>query len=87
MVEFLYNNVLNSSTQQTPFYVNHGLHPKFDIRGVCNIMNPVARDWTMWLANIQAQLVSKLEKAQIWYKDNVDVLHKDQPNFKVGDQI
>jgi hypothetical protein len=27
--------------QQTPFFANHGLHPKFDIQGVNNVMNHV----------------------------------------------
>jgi hypothetical protein len=33
MVKFAYNNTLiHSSTQQTPLFANHGLHPKFDIQ-------------------------------------------------------
>jgi hypothetical protein len=30
LVEFVYNNIIHSSTQQTPLFANHGLHPKFD---------------------------------------------------------
>jgi hypothetical protein len=29
---------------QTPFFANHGLHPKFDIQGVNNVVNPAAKD-------------------------------------------
>ncbi len=78
---------MHSVTQQTPFFANHGLHPKFDIQSVNNVMNLVVKDWVMWLANIRTQLVSNLEKARRWYKENVDEHHKKQPNFKVGDQI
>jgi hypothetical protein len=48
--------------QQTPFFANHGLHPKFDIQGVNNVVNPVIEDRTTWLANIWAQLVFNLEE-------------------------
>jgi hypothetical protein len=34
MVVFAYNNTMHSSTQQTHFFTNHDLHPKFDIQGV-----------------------------------------------------
>jgi hypothetical protein len=44
MVEFAYNNTMHSSTYQTPFFANHGLHPKFDIQGVRKIMNLVTKD-------------------------------------------
>jgi hypothetical protein len=40
MEKFAYKNTMHSSTQQTPFFVNHGLHPKFDIQGVQKILNP-----------------------------------------------
>jgi hypothetical protein len=44
MVEFAYN-IIYFSTQQTPLFANHGLHPKFDIQGVNNIVsNLVAKD-------------------------------------------
>ncbi len=54
VVEFDYNNIMHSSTQQTPFFANHGLHPKFDNQGVNKFMNLVAEDRAMWLANVWA---------------------------------
>jgi hypothetical protein len=41
-------------------------------------MNLVVEDQAMWLANIQAQLVSNLKETQRRYKKNVDVHCKDQ---------
>jgi hypothetical protein len=41
----------------------------------------------MWLTDVQTQLVSNLEKTQRRYKENVDEHWKEQPNFKVGDQV
>jgi hypothetical protein len=39
--------------------------------------NSVAKDQATWLTNIQAQLVSNLEKAQRRYKKNVDKHRKN----------
>jgi hypothetical protein len=63
------------------------LHPKFDIQGVNKIVNPTIENWIMWLANIRTQLVSSLEKTQRWYKEDVNEHRKEQPSFKVGDQV
>jgi hypothetical protein len=62
MVKFAYHNTMHSSTQQTFFFANHGLHPKFDIRNVHKVVNPITKDQTMWLANVQTQLVSNFKK-------------------------
>jgi exosome complex RNA-binding protein Rrp4 len=57
------------------------------ILGVNNVVNLIVEDQVMWLVDIQAQLISNLEEAQRRYKENVDEHCKDQPNFKVGDQV
>jgi hypothetical protein len=41
----------------------------------------------MWLANISTQLVFILERMQRQYKKNADEHHKEQPSFKVDDQV
>jgi hypothetical protein len=38
--------------QQTPFFANHGLHPKFDIQGVSNVVNLAVKDRVAWLVDI-----------------------------------
>jgi hypothetical protein len=69
---FSYNNTMHLTTQQTPLFANHGLHPMFDIQGVNNVMNHVAKDQVAWLANIWTQLVSNLEEVRRWYKETID---------------
>ncbi len=49
--------------------------------------NLVAKDRAMWLAHVRTQLVSNLEKMQRQYKENVDEHWKEQPSFKVEDQV
>ncbi len=87
MAEFAYNNILHSSTQQTHLFANHGLHTKFDILGVHKVVNPTTKDRAMWLMDIQAQLVSNLEKVQRQHKKNVNEHRKEQPSFKVEDWV
>ncbi len=53
---------MHSSTQQTFFFVYHGLHPKFDIEGVNKIMNLVVKDQAMWLAMFEFNLYLTLNK-------------------------
>jgi hypothetical protein len=87
MAKFAYNNIVHSLTQQTPFFANHSLHPKFDIQGVHKVMNPIVEDQAMWLVDVRVQFVLNLEEAQMHYKENVDQRRKEQPNFKVRDRI
>ncbi len=77
MEEFFYNNTMHSPMQQTLFFANHGLYPKFDIQGINNVVNPTIEDQAMWLLNIWTQLVSNLEEAQRQYRENVNEHYKD----------
>jgi hypothetical protein len=52
MAEIVYKNIFHSLTQQTPFFANHGLHPKFDIQGMHKIVNLTIKDQTMWLVDV-----------------------------------
>jgi len=50
---------MHSSTWQTLFFANHGLHPKFDIQGMHKVVNLIVEDQTMWLIDVRAQLVDE----------------------------
>jgi hypothetical protein len=69
MVEFVYNNIVHSLTQQTSFFANHGLHHKFNIQGVHKIVNLTIKDQAMWLVDVRAQLVCNLEEVRTQYKE------------------
>ncbi len=43
MDEFIYKT-MHLAMQQIPFFANHGLHLKFDIQSVNNVMNLIAKD-------------------------------------------
>ncbi len=87
MAKFAYNNIVHSSTQQIVFFANHGLRPRLDTQGVHNVVNPIIRDRTLWLTNVQAQLVFNFEEALKHYKEFFNEHWKKQPNFKVMDYV
>jgi hypothetical protein len=41
----------------------------------------------MWLTDVRAQLLFNLEETQRRYKENANEHCKEQPNFKVEDQV
>ncbi len=53
---------MHLSTQQTHFFTNHGLHPKFDIQGVHKVVNLITKDRTIWFVDVQVQLVFNFGK-------------------------
>ncbi len=55
---------MHLAMQQTPFFANHYLHPKFGIQGINNVMNPTNEDQVAWLVDNRTQLVSNLKEAQ-----------------------
>jgi gluconate kinase len=63
---------MHSSTQQTLYFTNRGLHPKFDIQVVHKIVNAIVEDRAMWLTDVQTQLISNFEKTQRQYKENAN---------------
>ncbi len=51
------------------------------------IVNPTIEDQAMWLVDVQIQFVFNLKKTQRQYKENVNEHRKEQPDFKVRDQV
>ena len=52
LAEFAYNNTLQGSTQQTPFFANYGHHPRFDQFNLNISENPAATDLATRLSDI-----------------------------------
>jgi hypothetical protein len=50
-------------------------------------VNPTIEDQAMWLVDVQIQFVFNLKKTQRQYKENVNEHRKEQPDFKVRDQV
>ena len=63
LTEFVYNNTIQDSTKQTPFFVNYGHHPRFDQFQLSTSKNPAAQDLATRLLEIQKDMKIELLEA------------------------
>ena len=87
LVEFSFNNSINSSTQQTPFFANLGYHPNFDVNITERTTNPSTTDLATRLDIIQSELCAELAHSNEYMAKYYDCHHIPQPNFKIGDYV
>lgn len=87
LAEFSFNNHVNTSTQQTPFYANLGYHPDFKIKLTERTTNPVATDLANRLQEIHKELHLELEQANEYMTKYYNHRHLDTPDFKLGDYV
>jgi hypothetical protein len=87
LTEFSYNNILHSSTKQTPFFSNYGHHPRAYSFQVKDVGSPVAEGLASYLTAIHDELAFQLYEAQDRYKDYADRNRKIHPNFHIGDHV
>jgi hypothetical protein len=64
LAKFAYNNTIQASTQQTPFFANSGYHPKFDQFDFNNVGNLAAEDLATRMTRIHTEMETKLLEAQ-----------------------
>ena len=76
LAEFAYNNTIQDSTKQTPFFANYGYHPRFDQLQLSTSKNPAAEDLATRLLEIQKDIKIKLLEAQERQKRNADKSRK-----------
>jgi hypothetical protein len=81
MVEFAYNNSIQASTVQTPFFLNHGRHPFTPLSSVvpARSVNPSASEWVEGLQTALSNAKSNLASAQQRQKTYADKRRRDHP--------
>lgn len=87
IAEFAYNNTIQESIQQTPFFANYGFHPRFDSLTFNRTKNPAAEDLATRLEEIHKSMKLKLAEAQERQKLNADKSRKQHPHISVGDRV
>ena len=87
LTEFAYNNTIQDSTKQTPFFANYGHHPRFDQFQLFNSKNPAAENLTTQLLEIQKDMKIKLLEAQEHQKRNANKSCKQHPPIRIRDKI
>lgn len=85
--EFAYNNSVHAATNQTPFWANCGFHPTFLSNDVPEIAVPAVHDRIASLqANFQ-RIQDMLQRAQTDYKEQYDRGRRENPTFKLGEEV
>jgi hypothetical protein len=87
LAKFTYNNTIQGSTQQTPFLVNYGYHPKFDKFNFNKVENPSAREFAIRLSEIYTEMKDKLLETEDRQKNNIDKSRKAHPVINIGDKV
>ena len=84
--ELSYNNALQSTTNQTPFYALHGYHARFNIN-VPRVAasNPLAKDRLEELHRVQKDIAFLIKTAQETQERYYNTRTKEQPDLAPGD--
>ena len=86
MAEFAYNNAAHSATDGSPFFLNYGFHPRFDVLLPSGSTVPRAefrvRDWD----DMQRNLCQNLEVARSSMEEKAN-RHRLPLSFSVGDSV
>jgi hypothetical protein len=87
LAEFAYNNTIQGSTQQIPFFANYEYHPKFDQFDFNKVENLAAGDLATQLSEIHMEMKNKFLDAQDRQKDNANNSRKAHPIINIGDKV
>ena len=87
LAEFAYNNTIQGSIHQTPFFANYGYHPKYNHFNFNKVENPAAGDLPTRLSEIHTGMKDKLLDAQDRQKDNVERSRKVHLMINIVDKV
>src|SRR3954469_17224710 len=87
IAEFSYNDKIHSSTKQSPFFVNHGQHPRKGVNTSKFVKNDSAEDFTTRMKKVHEETEKALETAAVDMKKFYD--HKRGPSkqYSKGDKV
>jgi len=87
LAKFAYNNSVHASTQEPPLYINYGYHLKIDMLPTWKEESPTTNNFETCLKKLHLTMEEHIKKAQVHYKEFVDVKRKESPIFQVGDKV
>lgn len=85
-LEFAYNDTVQSSTKQTPFFLNYGQHPTGATR-VDNSNVPSAENFVDYLLRLQEAARDAIQDAQLVQARYANQRRTIAPRLKVGDWV
>jgi hypothetical protein len=84
--EFAHNNAFHESVQETPFYLNHGRHPRTPMGGKRDDVYPDSAAFVERLRStltLACKLLIAAQQRQKAYADK----HRIEKSYKVGEQV
>src|SRR3954467_4407394 len=72
IAKFSYNDKIHSSTKQSPFFVNHGQHPRKGVNISKFVKNDSAEDFMKRMEKVQEETANALETAAVDMKKFYD---------------
>lgn len=86
IAEFAINNRIASATGHSPFYLNHGRHPRMGVNPRRSV-NPAAEEFAKAMSNAWEEAQSSLKAAASIMKQQADTKRKDAREYQEGDQV
>lgn len=86
LYEFAYNCSVNPSTGETPFYLNHGRHPRLPVSQYETTNSPAVDDFVTHLHNVISEARDHIMRHQGTAADR-RMSDFEVPNFQVGDEV
>jgi len=87
IAEFAYNNKVHSSTKQTPFFLDTGIHPRMGIEPIRETKHEQAEEFTTRMKSSRQEAEAALSKAASDMKRYADQSRKEKPTYKVGQKV
>ena len=87
IAEFSYNNKIQASTKETPFFVNYGKHPRMGIEPRREGSHPAASEFAQKMKEIHEETQAALKKSQDDMKLYADRRRSEPPQYKIGDRV
>lgn len=86
---FAYNNSVHSAIKTTPFFMNHGFHPRWteEITTTTAIEVPAASKVVIDLDAMHSECSEYIAKANEQYEDQANRDRMEAPLFEVGDSV
>ena len=85
-LEFAYNDTKQSSTHETPFYLNYGYHPIGTYR-YSDTNNPHVEDYVQYLVRLQEAARDAIHDTQTIQERYANKHRQPSPEIKVGDWV
>jgi len=85
-LEFAYNDTKQTSTHETPFYLNYGYHPTGTYRH-SDTNNPHVEDYVQYLARLQEAARDAIHDSQTVQERYANQHRRPSPEIKVGDWV